>query len=70
MGVKMRMRKYFKKSDASDLVLERQRHALRSNAMDRILVEHCLDIMDYLNEEQSKELKQIEFDLGYSDLEV
>ena len=64
------MRKYFKKNEASDLVLERQRHALRSNAMDRILVEHCLDIMDYLNEEQSKELKQIEFDLGYSDLEV
>ncbi len=46
---------------------EERRKELEDKAVGRILTEHNLDIIDYLNDDDTKQFLELEYELGYSD---
>ena len=66
---------YFKKQENFDLLLlgakqkqkEKRRKELEDKAFGRILNEHNLDIIHYLNDEDTKQYLELEYELGYSE---
>ena len=47
---------------------EQQRKLLKDKAVGRILDEHHFNIIDYLNDDETKQFLELEYRLGYSDL--
>jgi len=46
---------------------EKRRKELEDKAFGRILNEHNLDIIHYLNDEDTKQYLELEYELGYSE---
>jgi len=50
-----------------DCESRKRRKELEDKAVGRILTEHNLDIIDYLNDDDTKQFLELEYELGYSD---